>query len=296
MCIRDRIRGATRGHGTDSLSSSCLGRRGQNQSVTIPTATGPLLLDCESADSAFASLELILGISRSAIETTLDAFDLNEVYERNSSRMERDEYVYRRVVGDRKVRPEQSVATCWFHLTRVLPPVDFGEGILPLHDRVDAIWEQLFRLQKRVDAAEWSRYRQDMGDSDSAYAYCLKALGRRELHGGPFAVLVRETAFHAKEMHNHDYLRWPEIVEDITRAFQKRYGYDLPAAYRSAAHPCIVKFRDAAFTTQHLYTTLAYLYERRHGHEFFRANYCFNGKGLPITGDRILRIEFNPTP
>ena len=43
------------------------------------------------------------------------------------------------------------------------------------------------------------------------------------LHSGPYAMLVKESAFRSSEIGNHDYLEFPEIVEDICNGYERQY-------------------------------------------------------------------------
>lgn len=63
-----------------------------------------------------------------------------------------------------------------------------------------------------------------------------------KIHWGPFGHLVRELHFNASENGLHDYLWLPELVEDVCKAYQKKYGHDLKPHYLSVLHPCIVWF------------------------------------------------------
>ncbi len=62
-----------------------------------------------------------------------------------------------------------------------------------------------------------------------------------KIHWGPFGHLVRELHFNASENGLHDYLWLPELVEDVCKAYQKKYGHDLKPHYLSVLHPCIGK-------------------------------------------------------
>ncbi|EQA1213255.1 hypothetical protein AT509_004642 [Escherichia coli] len=44
-----------------------------------------------------------------------------------------------------------------------------------------------------------------------------------KIHWGPFGHLVRELHFNASENGLHDYLWLPELVEDVCKAYQKKY-------------------------------------------------------------------------
>ena len=49
---------------------------------------------------------------------------------------------------------------------------------------------------------------------------------RENCHYGPYAMLVREIAFNSQVVGNHDYLKIPEIIEDMCMDVQKVYGVD----------------------------------------------------------------------
>ena len=48
----------------------------------------------------------------------------------------------------------------------------------------------------------------------------------------------------SQDIGNHDYLRTPEIVEDICITFDELYGTNLMPVFLKATEPCIVSFRD----------------------------------------------------
>lgn len=196
---------------------------------------------------------------------------------------------------------------CWFHLSRALPGADFHAGIRPLHDQVDAIWEALFPFQDRLDAAGWRGFRAEMERTNgqesrpdplqschSTYLYRLKVLGNRRTHGGPYGMLVRETAFCAKAIANHDYLAGSEICEDISMAFDTLHGYNLLERYCAGSRPCIIKFVDPVLEIGHLHVALSYLYDKSKGQEIHSAVHCFDGHGVAVSPERILGVDYNP--
>jgi len=71
-------------------------------------------------------------------------------------------------------------------------------------------------------------------------------------------MLVKEIGFN--DVGNHDYLRVPEIVEDICLSFQQQYGIDLFHRYLSNTKSCIVKFYSENVKECYLYSALYYLY------------------------------------
>jgi len=66
---------------------------------------------------------------------------------------------------------------------------------------------------------EWERF----VNSSVSFQYNLKTSS--SIHWGPYAMLVKEIGFN--DVGNHDYLRVPEIVEDICLSFQQQYGIEV---------------------------------------------------------------------
>ena len=97
-------------------------------------------------------------------------------------------------------------------------------------------------------------------------------------------MLVKDVAFHPSEIGNHDYLRVPEIIEDI----------GLEKAYAQKAFPVIVKFRaEAEFSPEfYLKPMLNYIYCTIRGMDFsLNCNTCFDAKGHIIEPEKIVYVE-----
>jgi len=187
-------------------------------------------------------------------------------------------------------------ATVWFHLTRAAANTSFDEGILPLCDAIDSIWNFLFNLASvfSVSPEHWLNFRTEMetghaGHSSSLYSHKMS----HEV--GPFAVLIRDAAFRSQDIGNHDYLNTPEIIEDICITFKKLHSLDLMPEFLKATQPCIVKFRDAQTEPYHLGIALYYLYLSARDESLTdEATTCFDGAGVRVARDRILDIQFLP--
>jgi hypothetical protein len=95
--------------------------------------------------------------------------------------------------------------TCWFHLTRTITANKFRQGILPLGQRLDAVWDFLYSVS---DAMHW----------------------------GPYALLIKDHAFKSEQIGNHDYFDSPEIVEDVCIYFTERHRFDLLAAFKNSTN------------------------------------------------------------
>lgn len=170
----------------------------------------------------------------------------------------------------KKIRKMSNIAkfewskTCWFHLTRTTPTNQFENGLLPLGENLDYLWDLLFFLQKGfISKSEWSDFRNLLESSssfDSAFQYQLKY--NDKIHWGPYGMLIREAAFHSKDIGNYDYLDVPEIIDDICNPFHEKYGYDLLGVFKDATVPCIVKFETAYSDVNDLGTVVNFLYHK----------------------------------
>ena len=124
--------------------------------------------------------------------------------------------------------------------------------------------------------------------------YELKA--NSALHSGPYAMLVRQSAFCIAEMGNHDYLRMPEIIEDICNGYEKQFGKSILAEVSEALTPCIVKFeiRDDS-ARGFLEPALQYCWCKANDQRLNTgANACFDGQGKAVPSECIKKIEFSP--
>ena len=248
-----------------------------------------ILLDCESIDSIYGSLETIAGAKRSAIESFLDSMDLDALYNSSSPpSCPRNDYLLD--AFRKNFHSSLSYdATCWFHLTRVAENTNFEAGILPLGQQLDSIWDFLHSLVRTAISEKlWNDFRQGKLQGTD---YLMKT--ENPFHWGPYAILVRDIAFMPKEVGNHDYLFGPEIVEDICICFEKVHKIDLLALFRKSTKPCIVKFVDSTPQSKYLRATIFYLYAT-HRHDRLR-DYCNDGldaRGVAVPRDRILKVEF----
>jgi hypothetical protein len=253
-----------------------------------------LILDCESIDSIYGSLEAIAGAKRSAIESFLDSMDLDALYNSISPpRRPGNEYLLD--AFKRTFHSNLSYdATCWFHLTRVPGNCNFEAGILPLDQQLDSIWKFLYGLLGgAISEKQWKAFRQ--GNLQSAHHlahdYAMKIENR--FHWGPYAILTKELAFKPDEVHNHDYFLEPEIVGDICICFEKIYKIDLLSLFQKSTKPCIVKFIDHNPSEDCVRTALWHLYaSRRQDTCSSYCSNCFDGRGVAVPSDRILKVEF----
>jgi hypothetical protein len=249
------------------------------------------ILDCESIKSTYASLETILGVRDS---------DLHGLFESLDVRCEQADYEENppafllSYVQQRTCCKTEYDATCWFHVTRVQRNNTFEDGILPLGKIVPRIWGFLFELTYgQLTPEQWTGLQTSIWSSnfDSADLYRTKLLSP-EIHGGPYAFLIRDIAF-VRKSYYVDYLAIPEIVEDICLYCEHVFKVNLKQRYINNTTPSIIKFLDQKAKAQTLGTALLYAYEKRCDLEL--SDWCthsFSGKGRPISKDRILKVEF----
>lgn len=108
-------------------------------------------------------------------------------------------------------------------------------------------------------------------------------------------MLVKESAFRSAEMGNHDYLRMPEIVEDICNGYEHQTGECILEDVSSVLTPCIVKFEvESDRDDEHLNRVLLYYCWSKCRNEEMcdLSNTCFDGQGRVIPRSAILKVEF----
>ncbi|QQP11348.1 hypothetical protein FJQ98_19340 [Lysinibacillus agricola] len=185
--------------------------------------------------------------------------------------------------------------TFWFHLSRTTPFNNFKEGLLSLNDNLENLWDLLFTLQEGfLPKDEWNIFRKSLeSDCPSHFASLYRMKASDKIHGGPFAMLIREVAFHSEEIGNHNYLGVPEIIEDICFPFQEKYGFDLLTKFKKVTLPCIVKFETTDVEEYHLGVVINFLYHKYHSLELnLDCNTCFDGYGKSIPNKALLQIEY----
>lgn len=247
------------------------------------------LIDCENQETTGNSLSVLFDCSVPELTHQLISVDVEKAYEEEEPNCSPDEFLFRRIVSVFGI-PKQPEEVRWFHLTRTFRGNSFAEGILPLGMALDTIWHHIF--QSFEGTPHFSRLKSLKNDGVKDYLYRLKAPD--PFHWGPFAMLVRESAFHAKRIGNHDYLALPEIIEDICNAYLDRFGLSIYDEIAAALVPCIVKFRaepDGPF--RGIPPAIYYYYKSIRKEPFSgNANTCFDAGGKVIPPERILKIEY----
>jgi hypothetical protein len=262
--------------------------------LNAETVRTSMILDCESYASARQSICEIFGISDGALVEFLTNLDRDKLYkDRDDAEIWTNDALISAIECQFETKAVPFDRVAWFHLTRtnrIAAP--FAEGILALTERLQSIWQMLISIPGDTERSANLATLKKRGVPDRLYV--LKA--DSALHSGPYAMLVRESAFCSTEMGNHDYLRMPEIIEDICNGYEKQFGKSILAEVGDVLTPCIVKFevRDAS-ARMLLEPALQYCWCKANGqHLHIGANTCFDGRGEAIPAECIKKIEFLP--
>jgi hypothetical protein len=247
-------------------------------------------IDCESYESALASLSGVYAASTENIKDYLSDFDLDREYEKYKEDMDASDLLQTKF-NEKFGSPKHPViGISWFHLTRTLAETTFSDGILPLGAALPKLWDMLVSIPKaRIKRRRLEELRTNGVPN---YQYNLKA--PHKLHHGPYAMLVRESAFNSSEIGNHDYLALPEIIEDICRGYQDKFKESIQDEIMAALRPCIVKFEDRSGTRSDVIgPALQYCLCKAWNEELhIHANTCFDGGGETVPFESIQRIDF----
>ncbi|MFG1928821.1 hypothetical protein [Cryptosporangium sp. NPDC048952] len=224
-----------------------------------------MLLDCEDAETALRSLAHASGVDDADFRAALLA--------RNPDRTvwtgDEDPWVAipRVLLADLGVEigEVRFDGAYYFHGTRTLRPHAFlHEGILPLGAALDRLWSDLHDLcDGDVTNASWMAFRQQLEGGiptplhsrHGAYLYRMKFAN--DFHHGPYASLIRDHTIDPIEG-QHDYVKSPEIVEDIARCVD----FDLQERFEATARSCIVKFRHHEVKQQLVEAAVLYVWAR----------------------------------
>jgi hypothetical protein len=260
------------------------------------------ILDCETVDSTYKSIENILGISENEIKSVFDEMTSERVEEFREEFCSKIEPI-----------PYSIDYVCWFHITRIENGVDFSDGILPLHLAIEHIWAFLYSLAKNdFTKKDWIDFKDKMNScqpiwgtqENSRTLSTIENFLCRDFHahyynkttqrvqGGPWAIHIREIAFIQNSTVIGNFLEIPEIVDDICRVFDIIYQYDLKERYINSTKSCIVKFTSKNNCESCLGLALYYLYCKCKSIDL--TEYCvLNSKGeLIIPKLDILKIEW----
>jgi hypothetical protein len=247
-------------------------------------------MDCESLESALASISVSYGADVAAVSTFLSAFDLDQAYKTQDIDTTADVYLKGVFQSQFGLQTTALKSVFWFHLTRVPAVTDFAEGILPLSSSLDIVWHTITTIPKDKRIRRNLEMLRRDGVPDEQYN---RKVGSR-LDAGPYAMLVREAAFHPESMGNHDYLGLPEIIIDICNGYERQFGERIHEEIAAGLRKCIVKFETPIDAECDLIAPgLLYCWKTIHGQPpSLDSNTCFDGCGVPVPYGMIRNIEF----
>ena len=250
-----------------------------------------ITLDCGSFDSALNSLVSIFGCTPELLREFLSNSEIDQYFENNPQlNVCFKEYIYE-IVLEHIGEPQMPDLVTWFHTTRVPAITNFEEGILPLSKILPKLKTMLIDLiDDDLLKEQFSKALVENEINDFHYSNKTNNM----MHWGPYAILVRNVAFQAKELGQHDYLDMPEIIEDICNGFKNISGIDLFEQFRGKLKPAIVKFTSINETEEDcIATALCYVRSSiMQGKVDQNCVYCFNGNNKPIPYLDIVCVEF----
>ena len=225
----------------------------------------------------------------------LNGFNLDHYYEKHPDFCGDPSHLFLNLFN-KDFKNSSNSKTFWFHATRVFPADHpFKDGVLPLQNIIEKIWKNIFSIAKtKISESEWIKFKEDLEKNYSNHFAMLYRLKLNDsIHGGPWAFLVKDLISKTREMGNHDYLRVPEIVEDICICFDEKYNENLQELVFQSTKPCIVKFIDNGLTPLNLGTVLYYLYSCFHKLDFnLYCNNIYDGKGVEVKSEAIYKVEY----
>lgn len=252
--------------------------------------TSQIILDCETFETALNSLASIFQTAPENLSSLLSAKEIATHFEAHWRELpDFKDYIYAIAVNSYG-SPFPLDEVCWFHTTRVLPGTSFKEGIQPLNAALPGLKK---RLVDALDDANVGDQLRRVFHSDGVADHHYFNKTQNSMHWGPYAILVKEVAFHATRLSQHDYLGMPEIIEDICNGFQKTSGIDLRPEFSEKLKPSIIKF---IYANNHdescIATALCYVYSSiQDGVPCTNSVTCFDGENNSIPPQDILKVE-----
>ncbi|EOV9576606.1 hypothetical protein ACN5LO_004023 [Cronobacter sakazakii] len=248
-------------------------------------------LDCSTRDTALHTLSVGFGCSVMELKKVLLSLDLEHIYETDHSIMVDSQQYLREYVSTELGSPGEFTTAYWFHGTRTLAGNMFKEGLLTLSHSESLVMDMLVKLAPDAEIKEklqaWNFH---AGVPD----HLFRLRTTNKMHWGPYGHLVREVHRHASKLRLHDYVRLPELVEDVCNAYQEKHGQDLTGHYLKVLRPCIVCFRaDIEYEKGALEAALSYAYTSVRGlPPDSSAVFGIDRNGVPVSADAIVKVEF----
>lgn len=240
------------------------------------------LLDCESLESTRASVSGIIGVSFDEIKKFMMGFDLEKSLKISNLLPDYQGHILLKKILELFNSHWGYSHTSWFHYTRSQNLDDYSHGLLSLNDRLEKIWDFLFKISSK-SKSEWDVCRKRVENGNETYR--IRTSIDSQL--GPDGLLIGDERFNRKLGQDH-FFQCPEIVRLICR----ECGCSLEE-YSAITTPCVVKFKTKTSVADNLARALTYLYENEQPTPFFTCNQsnCYLGHGKPIPATDIMGVK-----
>lgn len=247
-------------------------------------------LDCRSGQKALDSLARGFQCTPEELRATLLSIDLDELYEERhrAPSVPAEQYLYEYAVKKLGGHLELS-SVVWFHCTRTSADNTFIDGISPLNESLEKVWDILLACAPEKTIRRNLLTMKEKGVKDDLYALRTQ----NSFHWGPYGILVRDIAFIAEDLWQHDYLKMPELVEDICNAYRLDHGVSLYTHYSEALKPKIVSFKSThRLDSGCVESALGYAYRYIRGHSLDCMSVTgIDCEGVAISPEQITGIE-----
>ena len=242
-----------------------------------------MILDCENVEKTYESLERILGICRKTLCEKLNNYTIKP--ETIQTGKTQDELLFSQIIDQlAAVTQTDSGATVFFHMSRVLDPDSFKNGLIPLSKIITKLESDIKNFVNSLNIEKLP----DKVCNRNSYNSVYHRMSARYLDG-PCAILIKEMCT-CKE--NKHFLDVPETIYDIFSVYEQKYQKNIIDEYRKATLPCIVKFKNIGIKEKSIKTALYYLYCKEHHLPLDeRTDYGFDGCGQSVSKEQILIIE-----
>lgn len=202
--------------------------------------TEKFVLNCTNGESTLRSFAIAYRCRVKKLRKILRSIDIEAIYEKNFDDIDiqQPEYLYN-YVEQQLGSPKKTSSRYWFHLTRTKKSNTFEEGLYPLSNVLDTLWDTLESIFDDAEIRSRLRAMRDGNVENDHYNHKK----RSEIDQGPFGIVVREAAFHLKDLGHHDYLEFPEIIQDICDGYYKQHNEMIYDEVVQALQPCIVAIK-----------------------------------------------------
>lgn len=243
------------------------------------------ILDCENYNTMISSLESIFATSGNDISSFLRSVDIEEIWGKSPQKKQAYEYLFEEFNNEFKIDNSKIIRAYWFHNTRVLKSSKFEEGILPLSMAIVKIELLLNNIIEKLKIP--------LNNNSLSQCSTIQHKVRSKTDQGPWGFLIRDFAFEKVDI-IHDYLKTPELIEDILH-YRYPDNYDLIfREFQKATVKCIIKFKtETEFHQDRLIYVINYLYNKINKEKMdWRSNANFSNNSKIISPKMILKIDY----